>query len=96
VEVREQDAKGSVHRVAKSGSGLTEAGREAQAQMARRRLMSRSPQVLVLLPRCSASLALSRDVQQWPGCRMYSRNNMSAPLLSLLGHSQCESTLEVE
>jgi len=45
VEVREQDAHGRVHRVAGSGSGLTEAGREAQAQMARRRLMKTSPQV---------------------------------------------------
>jgi len=44
VEVREQDAHGRVHRVAGSGSGLTEAGREAQAQMARRRLMKTSPQ----------------------------------------------------
>lgn len=46
VEVREQDGQGRVHRVAGGGPGLTEAGREAQAQMARRQLMKTSPQDL--------------------------------------------------
>jgi len=93
VEVREQDAKGRVHRVAGNDSGLTEAGREAQAQMARRQLMNRSPQVLVSPPltmQLSPFAAMYCNAQ---GCRKYKRDVRRAPLVSPIGHSQCGRTL---